>query len=45
MRKAINHQLGDRWKAYVAVTAPTESAATPHEHIRFYDKYSIRERR
>lgn len=36
MRKAINYQLGDRWKSYVAVTAPTESAATPHEHIYYW---------
>lgn len=36
MRNAVKHQLDDRFHRYVAVTAPTESAATPHEHIYYW---------
>jgi hypothetical protein len=33
IRESINYQLGDFSFEWVAVTAPTRSAGTPHEHI------------
>lgn len=33
VREALNYQLGDFDFEWVAVTAPTRSAGTPHEHI------------
>jgi hypothetical protein len=36
VRQAINYQLDGFEYEWVAVTAPTESAGTPHEHIYFW---------